>query len=89
MATARAQKKWRDKHRFVKRQLNVMARKLIHDYLDEITKRFALRGKGEAAAFACFVTMSLVQRAEYEDETARMLNLFTESYRRDRDLFTA
>ena len=36
MATAEAQKKWRDKHRFVKRQLNVMTGKRVHQYLGEI-----------------------------------------------------
>ena len=40
MATAAAQRKWRDKHRYVKHQLNVMVRRLVHDYLDEIAGRF-------------------------------------------------
>ena len=48
MATAEAQKKWRDKHRFVKRQLNVMTGKRVHQYLGEIADQFGLRGKGEA-----------------------------------------
>ena len=40
MATAEAQKKWRDKHRFVKRQLNVMTGKRVHQYLGEIADQF-------------------------------------------------
>jgi DNA-binding ferritin-like protein len=89
MATARAQKKWRDKHRLVKKQLNVMARKATHDYLIDIAERFALRGKGEAVTFACFVTQALIQRADYNTEAARMIDALKETYHRDRDIYTA
>ncbi len=89
MATRQAQRKWRDKHRFVKRQLNVMARKLIHEYLDDFAGAFALRGKGEAVTFACFVTRALMQRADFDAEAARMLDTFAETYHRDRDVYTA
>lgn len=89
MATAKAQKKWRDKHRFVKKQLNVMARKLVHEYLDDIASTFGLRGKGEAVTFACFVTQSLMQRADFNAEAARVLDTFAETYTRDRDIYTA
>ncbi len=89
MATAQAQKKWRDKHRLVKKQLNVMARKATHDYLTDIARRFALRGKGEAVTFACFVTQALIQRADYNTEAARMIDAMKETYHRDRDIYTA
>ena len=89
MATAQAQQKWRDKNRFVKKQLNVMARKLVHEYLDDVASRFALRGKGEAVAFACFVTQALMQRADFNAEAARILDTFTETYHRDRDVYSA
>ncbi len=89
MATRQAQKKWRDKHRFVKRQLNVMARKLVHEYLDDIAATFGLRGKGEAVTFACFVTRALMQRADFDAEAARTLDTFAEVYHRDRDVYTA
>ena len=89
MATTRAQRKWRDKHRLVKSQLNVMMRNLIHEYLNEISGTFALRGKGEAVTFACFVAKALMQRAEYDTEAARALDAFAETYRRDRDIYTA
>ena len=45
MATAAAQRKWRAKNRFVKTQLNVMTRRLVHDDLKEIAERYQLRGK--------------------------------------------
>ncbi|MEO5374920.1 MAG: hypothetical protein H7840_11665 [Alphaproteobacteria bacterium] len=89
MATTESQRRWRNKNHLVKRQLNVMAQKLIHDYLDEIAATFTLRGKGEAATFASFVTKSLLQQAEYNPEASRLLAVFAETYHRDRDLYSA
>lgn len=89
MATTKAQGKWRDKHRFVKKQLNVMARTIVHDYLTDIAERFGLRGKGEAVTFASFVTQALVQRAEYDAETAELLDVFRHTYLQDRDVYSA
>ena len=89
MATAQAQKKWRDKHRFVKKQLNVMARKLVHLYLDDIASTYDLRGKGEAVTFSCFVTQALIQRAGYNAEAARILDVFADTYKKDRDVYSA
>jgi hypothetical protein len=87
MATVRSQKRWRDKNRLVKSQLNVMARRHTHDALDEFARRFRLRGKGEAVSFCCFVTRSLLQRAQYSAEALRMLEDFAVNYHRDRDLY--
>jgi len=87
MATARAQRKWRDRNRFVKRQLNVMARKAVHDDLDGLAGSFQLRGKGEAVTFAAFVTRALVQRAEFSDEARQILDDAASAYHRDRDLY--
>jgi hypothetical protein len=87
MATSKAQRKWRDKNRFVKRQLNIMARKIVHDQLDDVALSFSLRGKAEAVAFSCFIVQALIQRAEYNTEAARMLDLFTSSYHRDKDAY--
>ncbi len=70
MVTTASQRKWRDKHRYVKTQLNVMARKLVHRYLTEITVAYGLRGKGEAVTFAVFITRALMQRAEFDPATA-------------------
>ncbi len=89
MATSKSQKKWRDKHRFVKKQLNVMSRRLIHSYLDEIAEEYKLRGKGEAVAFCCFVTKALIQRAGFNEETARILDVFQHTYNQDRDIYSA
>jgi hypothetical protein len=89
MATADTQKKWREKHRFVKKQLNVMARRKIHEHLEDMALSFRLRGKGEAVTFACFVTQALIQRADYSTEAARMLDDFTEAYHRDRDIHSS
>lgn len=89
MASAESQRKWRDKNRFVKKQLNVMARTLVHDYLDDIARDFALRGKGEAVTFACFVTKALMQRAEYNAEVTELLDVFRKTYGEDRDVYSA
>ncbi len=88
MATAAAQKKWRDKHWFVKRQLNVTVRRLVHQYLEEIAATFGWRGKGQAVAFNAFVTKSLIQRADYDADAARILDGFAATFRRDRDLYS-
>lgn len=86
MADADSQQRWRRKNRLVKSQLNVMARKHTHEALQNFADRFALCGKAEAVAFACFVTRALLQRAEYSAEAAQMLEDFFENYHRDREL---
>ena len=88
MATAVTQRKWRDKHRFIKTQLNVMARKQIHDELEDFAGAFQLRGKAEAVTFAAFVTRALVQRADYDGRAARMLDDFIAAFHRDRELYS-
>lgn len=87
MATTKAQRKWRDKHRLVKSQLNVMARKATHENLEDFARSFALKGKGEAVTFACFIARALIQRAEYDAETARMVDDYVRAYHRDRDMY--
>lgn len=87
MATAAAQRKWRQKNQFTKRQLNVMARKNIHEFLEEFAGEFQLNGKGEAVSFSAFVTKTLMQQAEFNGEADRLLMLITEAFRKDRDLF--
>jgi hypothetical protein len=87
MATAHSQRRWRNKNRYVKTQLNVMARRLVHDDLDEIARRYDLRGKGEAVGFASFVAKGLMQYAEHNAEARRLLDVFAESFERDRDLY--
>ena len=86
MATAETQNKWRRKHRLVKSQLNVMAKKKTHDDLDEFVGTFGLRGKGEAVTFTVFVTQALIQRADFDAKAAKMLDDFTDAYHRDRDI---
>jgi len=88
MATNAAQKKWRNKHRYVKTQLNVMARNQIHEDLDDFAGAFHLRGKGEAVTFATFVTRALTQRADFDAKAARMLDDFAAAYHRDRDMYS-
>ena len=87
MATREAQHKWRLTNRYVKRQLNVMAREHTHQRLDEFAQQFDLRGKGEAVTFATFVTQALLQRGEFSSEAKQMLNDAAEAYHRDRDLY--
>ena len=89
MATAETQNKWRRKHRLVKSQLNVMAKKKTHEDLEEFVGTFGLRGKGEAVTFAAFVTQALIQRADFDAKAAGMLDDFTEAYHRDRDIHSA
>ncbi len=89
MATATSQKKWRRKHRLVKSQLNVMARKNTHEELENFAATFQLRGKGEAVTFAAFVTRALMQRADFDAAAARILDDFTDAYHRDRDIHSA
>jgi len=89
MTNAKSQKKWRDKHRFVKTQLCVMARRLVHGYLDEIAAAHHLRGKGEAVTFSAFVAKALMQRAEFDPVAADLLRVFAETYHADRDVYSA
>lgn len=87
MATAKSQRRWRDKNRYVKTQLNVMARRLVHDDLQAIADQYELRGKGEAVGFASFVAKGLMQYADHNTEARRLLELFEEAFMRDRDLY--
>lgn len=89
MATAKSQSRWRSRNRFTKKQLNVMARLETHAALDDIAAAFDLRGKGEAVTWACFVTRWLMQQREHNAEAARLLDLLSEVYHRDRDLHSA
>ena len=88
MATTELQSRWRKKHRFTKQQLNVMARRLVHEDLDELAGTFDLRGKGEAVAFCSFLAKGLTQYAERDANARELLSIFTDAYRRDRDLYT-
>lgn len=84
MATARNQKRWRDRHRDEKRQLNVMAANGVHESLDLLARTYNLSGKGDAVAFACFLGDKLMERADYSPETARLLAELAEDYHRSR-----
>ena len=86
MATNSSQNKWRAKNKLVKRQLNVMAKSHVHDHLQRLADDFRLRGKGEAVSFTTFVTRALLQRADYNDDVAQMLEDLAEAYHRDRDI---
>ncbi|NQV55891.1 MAG: hypothetical protein HQ503_08540 [Rhodospirillales bacterium] len=87
MATLEAQRKWRRKNKFVKSQLNIMARKNVQDYLAEIADEHDLRGKGEAVAFAVYTTIALIQQGGFNDEAGRLHQLFTDAYHRDREIY--
>lgn len=87
MATTKSQNKWRRKNCLVKSQLNVMAKKQIHDELETFASMFHLKGKGEAVTFASFVTRALLHRADFSGEAAKILNDITEAYHRDRDIY--
>ena len=87
MATREAQHKWRVTNRYVKRQLNVMAREHTHQRLDEFAQQFDLRGKGEAVTFAAFVTQALLQRGAFSKDAQQILEDAAAAYYRDRDLY--
>ncbi|WP_019643764.1 hypothetical protein [Novispirillum itersonii] len=88
MATTEAQTRWRNRNRFSKKQLNVMARLETHQALDDIASAFALRGKAEAVTFSCFILRWLMQQRELKNEEAvRLLALLSESYHNDRDIY--
>lgn len=88
MATPQAQKKWRDKNRLIKSQLNVMARTVTHDGLTEVAETFDLHGKAEAVAFCAYVVRTLKQRAERDAATYLSLEALKAGFKRDRDVFS-
>ena len=88
MATPQAQRKWRDKNRFVKTQLNVMARKVTHDGLVEVAETFGLKGKAEAVAFCAYVVRAIKQKGEHDAPTYLYLDALKAGFRRDRDIFS-
>jgi hypothetical protein len=85
MATTKAQRRWRAKNRLVKRQLNVMVRRLVHRDLEELASANGLRGKAEAVSFASYVAKGLGQFAAHNAEARRLLQAFGAAYRRERD----
>jgi len=87
MATKQAQARWRSKHQLVKKQLNVMAKHLIHEDLEEMAKLYDLKGKGEAVTFATFIAKAMRQQAEYNPEAKRIMDLLETAYKRDRDIY--
>lgn len=89
METTRSQRRWRGKNRLVKSQLNVMARKEIHDALADIASRFGLQGKGEAVAFCCVLTRALIERAGDDAAMGRMIDDLAAGYRANRDVHAA
>lgn len=88
MATTQAQNKWRDKFRFVKTQLNVMARKITHDGLEEIAEIYGLKGKGEALAFCCYVTRAHMQKGWHEPAAKIMMDSMIAGFRGQRDIYS-
>ncbi|NVJ91048.1 MAG: hypothetical protein HWE34_05300 [Methylocystaceae bacterium] len=87
MATKESQARWRNKNSLVKKQLNVMAKRLIHEDLEDMAKTFDLKGKAEAVTFTAFVTKALQQQAEYNPEAKRILTLLETAYKRDREIY--
>lgn len=88
MATAKAQRRWRERKRYVKTQLNVMAGRLVHNDLAEIAKSISVREKGEAVGFASYIAKGLIQYSTHNLEAKRLLEMFNASYERDRDLYS-
>lgn len=89
MATARLQQRWRSRQRTIKTQLNVMARREIHDGLAEIAARFDLNGKSEAVAFCCVLVRALMERSADDAEVRQMIADLAEGYHKSRELHAA
>lgn len=88
MATAKAQRRWQERKRYVKSQLNVMAGRLVHNDLAEIAKSISVREKGDAVGFASYIVKGLIQYSTHNLEAKRLLEIFVASYERDRDLYS-
>ena|GEM_PF-808865 len=84
----KAQSKWRDKNRFVKSQLNVMARTITHEGLLEIASTFNLKGKAEAVAFCAYVVRAMKQKSDRDAATYLYLDALKAGFKRDRDVFS-
>ncbi|MCK5166106.1 MAG: hypothetical protein KAQ66_02265 [Rhodospirillaceae bacterium] len=88
MAEAKAQNKWRDKYRFIKTQLNVMARKITHDGLEEIASTYNLKGKAEAVAFCCYVTRANMQKGWHNPREKILMDSLVAGFRGQRDIYS-
>ncbi|MCK4940229.1 MAG: hypothetical protein KAR80_07995 [Rhodospirillaceae bacterium] len=88
MAETKAQKKWRDKYRLIKTQLNVMARKVTHDGLDEIVETYNLRGKAEAVAFCCYITRAQMQKGWHDPRSKILMDSMVAGFRGQRDIYS-
>jgi len=87
MATTEAQQKWREKHKHVKSQLNVMARTVTHEGLKSISDTFGLKGKAEAVAFCAYVVKSMQQKGQRDAATFLYLDALKAGFKRDRDSY--
>lgn len=85
MATSEAQQRWREKNRLIKSQLNVMARKVTHDGLEEIAEVFGLSGKAEAVEFCTYVVRALKDKGQRDAATYLHLNALKAGFKRNRD----
>ena len=85
---SKAQRKWRDKNRFVKTQLNVMARTITHEGLKEVAEAFDLKGKAEAVAFCAYVVRAMQQKSDRDAATYLYLDALKAGFKRDRDVFS-
>lgn len=85
MASAQAQRKWREKHKLVKSQLNVMAHKSTHENLNEISQHFELNGKADAVAFCAYVVKALLQKGERDATTFLYIDALKAGFKRARD----
>lgn len=88
MADPTAQNKWRDKYRFIKTQLNVMARKITHDGLDDVAKAYKLKGKAEAVAFCCYITRAQMQNGWKDPKSKMLMDSLAAGFKAQRDIYS-
>lgn len=85
---SKAQRKWREKNRLTKTQLNVMARTITHEGLIDVARDFKLRGKAEAVAFCAYVVRAMKQKSGGDAATYLYLEALKAGFKRDRDIFS-
>jgi len=83
-----AQRRWREKNKTVKSQLNVMAKTITHENLSFTAEELDLSGKAEAVAFCAYVVKSMMQKGERDATTYLYLEALKAGYKRDRDIFS-
>ena len=89
MATARAQRRWRAKYKYLKSRLNVMVHRLVHQDLAGIAQNSNLRRESDAAGLCLFSHKVFHPiSAEHNLEALKLLEFSETSYKRNLYLYS-